>query len=52
MKHFQKKLILKLRENNLLENITNQDKILEEKLREEKINQQDKKKFYSTGIVM
>ena len=32
--------ILKLRKYNLLENIANQDKILEEKLREGKINQQ------------
>ena len=31
--------ILKLGEKNLIENITNQDKILEEKLREGKINQ-------------
>ena len=40
--------ILKLRKNNLLENIANQDKILEEKLREGKINQQVKKEnlFY------
>ena len=32
--------ILKLRKNNLLENIAIQDKILEEKLREGKIHQQ------------
>ena len=31
--------ILKLRKNNLLENIANQDKILEEKLREGKMSQ-------------
>ena len=43
--------ILKLRKNNLLENIANQDKILEEKLREGKINQKVKK-FYYTGIMM
>ena len=43
--------ILKLRKNNLLENIANQDKILEEKLREGKINQKVKKIYY-TGIMM
>ena len=37
--------ILKLRKNNLLENIGNQDKILEEKLREGKINRQIKKEI-------
>ena len=37
--------ILKLRKNNLLENIANQDKILETKLREGKINQQVKKEI-------
>ena len=37
--------VLKLRKNNLLENIANQDKILEEKLREGKINQQVKKEI-------
>ena len=37
--------ILKLRKYNLLENIANQDKILEEKLREGKINQQVKKEI-------
>ena len=37
--------ILKLRKNNLLKNIANQDKILEEKLREGKINQQVKKEI-------
>ena len=36
---------LNLTENNLLENIANQDKILEEKLREGKINQQMKKEI-------
>ena len=37
--------ILKLTKNNLLENIANQDKILEEKLIEEKITQQVKKEI-------
>ena len=37
--------ILKLRKNELLENIANQDKISEEKLRKLKINQQVKKKI-------
>ena len=37
--------ILKLRKTNLLENIANQDKILEEKLRAGKINQQVKKEI-------
>ena len=37
--------ILKLRKNNLLENIANQDNILEEKLREGKINQHNKKEI-------
>ena len=37
--------ILKLKKNNLLENIAIQDKILEEKLRERKIKQQIKKEI-------
>ena len=37
--------ILKLRKNSLLENIAHQDKILEEKLWEEKRNQQVKKEI-------
>ena len=37
--------ILKLRKNNLLENIANQDNILQEKLREGKINQHNKKEI-------
>ena len=37
--------ILKLIKNNLLENIANQDKILEEKLREGKIQQQIKREI-------
>ena len=41
--------ILKLRKNNLLENIANQDKILEEKLREGKINQQVEKEIWFYG---
>ena len=37
--------ILKLRKNNLLKNFANQDKILEQKLREGKMNQQVKKEI-------
>ena len=46
--------ILKLRKNNLLENIANQDKALEEKLREgkNKTTHKLKRKSCSTGIVM
>ena len=39
--------ILELRKSNLLENIANQDKILEEKLSKRKINQQGEKEMLS-----
>ena len=38
--------MLKLRKNNLIENIAVQDKILQEKLSKQKINQQVKKEIF------